>query len=170
MKIAMCVGTAVVAMGVGVAFAQMPSSADQKFVTDALRGGRAEVELGKMAATKGSSEEVRRFGQRMADDHTKAGDELKALANRKSIALPANLDPKDNAVETELRGLSGPAFDRAYMEAMVSDHMIDIKEFKKESKSGKDADVRSWASKTLPTLEDHLKQAHETNHNVDSNR
>ena len=59
--------------------------------------------------------------------------------------------------------LSGAAFDQAYMKAMVSDHVEDVNEFKTESKSGKDADVKAWAAKTLPTLEEHLKMARDTN-------
>jgi putative membrane protein len=129
----------------------------------AAKGGMAEVELGKLAAEKASSDDVKKFGQRMADDHGKAGDELKSLAQSKNVTLPTTLDPKDQALKDKLSKLSGAQFDRAYMQAMVSDHKKDVNEFKVESQSGKDPDVKAWASKTLPTLEDHLKHATETN-------
>ena len=132
---------------------------DQKFVMDAAKGGMAEVELGKLAQDKASNDQVKNFGKRMVDDHSKANDELQTLAKNKSITLPTDLDPKDKATKDRLSKLSGPAFDRAYMAAMLQDHKKDVSEFKHESTSGRDPDVKSFASKTLPTLEEHLKLA-----------
>ena len=97
----------------------MPGNPDQKFVKEAAAGGRAEVELGKMAAHKAMDPRVKAFGQRMADDHGKAGDELNALAQSKHILVPDTIDPKDKASHHRLMRLSGAAFDRAYMDAMV---------------------------------------------------
>jgi putative membrane protein len=142
------------------------SSADQTFVKKAAEGGMAEVELGRLAAEKGSSSEVKQFGQKMADDHGKANDQLKSLAQTKNITLPTDLNAKDKALRDRLSKMSGAAFDRAYMRAMVTDHTKDVNEFKTEAKSGADADVKSWASNTLPTLETHLKMAHDANRAV----
>ncbi|HZP48635.1 MAG TPA: DUF4142 domain-containing protein [Vicinamibacterales bacterium] len=139
------------------------SMGDQKFVHEAAAGGMAEVELGKLAQEKASSEEVKSFGKRMVDDHSKANDELKTLAQSKSITLPADLDAKDKALRDRLSKLSGAAFDRAYMQAMLNDHKKDVNEFRHESTSGSDPDVKSFAAKTLPTLEDHLKLAQDAN-------
>jgi putative membrane protein len=88
---------------------------------------------------------VKTFGKRMADDHGKANDELKSLAQSKNITLPTDLDAKDKALRDRLSKLSGDAFDRAYMQAMVSDHRKDVNEFRMESRSGKDAEVKAWA-------------------------
>jgi putative membrane protein len=136
---------------------------DEAFVMKAAKGGMAEVELGKLATEKAVSPDVKKFGQRMVDDHGKANDELKALAQTKNITLPTDLDPKDKALRDRLIKLSGQAFDHAYMQAMVADHVKDVNEFKMEAKAAKDPDVKAWAAKTLPTLEDHLKMARETN-------
>jgi len=188
MKRVMCVGTVVVAMSVASAFAQPPSASarpqtpapqssgaderqtsaskmgsDQHFVMEAAKGGLAEVELGKLAAEKASSEDVKKFGQRMVDDHGKANDELKSLAQSKNITLPTAPDSKDKAKMDRLSKLSGEAFDRAYMQEMVKDHKKDVNEFRTESKSGKDPEIKSWASKTLPTLEEHLTMAESAN-------
>jgi putative membrane protein len=141
-------------------------AADNTFVTKAARGGMAEVELGKLAADKASSDAVKKFGQRMVDDHGKANDELKTLAQSKNITLPSDIGPAEKALHDRLMKLSGPAFDQAYMKAMVSDHVKDVNEFRMESKSGKDAEVKAWAAKTLPTLEEHLKMARDTNGTV----
>jgi putative membrane protein len=138
------------------------SKPDQSFVLEAANGGMAEVDLGRLATEKGTSDEVKKFGQRMVDDHGKANEELKSLAQSKSITLPAAVDAKDKALENRLSKLSGPAFDRAYMQAMLADHRKDVGAFRRESQAGKDPDVKSWASKTLPTLEDHLKMAEQT--------
>jgi len=98
----------------------------------------------------------------MVDDHSKANDDLKTLAKNKNLTLPTDLDPKDAALKDRLSKLSGPAFDRAYMSAMLRDHRKDVSEFRMESNNGKDPDVKAFASKTLPTLEDHLKLAQQT--------
>ncbi|HEX3704004.1 MAG TPA: DUF4142 domain-containing protein [Vicinamibacterales bacterium] len=135
------------------------SAADQTFVKKAAEGGMAEVELGKLAAEKAASPEVKQFGQKMMDDHGKANDQLKSLAQNKNITLPSDLSAKDKALRDRLSKLSGAAFDRAYMRAMVTDHTKDVGDFRTESKAGGDADVKSWASNTLPTLESHLKMA-----------
>jgi putative membrane protein len=140
--------------------------ADQAFVTEAAKGGMAEVELGKLAAEKATNDDVKKFGQRMADDHSKANDELKSIASKKNITLPTDIDAKDKALRDRLMKLSGAAFDRAYMRAMVSDHVKDVSAFKRESQAGKDADVKAFAAKTLPTLEDHLTLARTTDRQV----
>jgi putative membrane protein len=137
------------------------SLADKKFVHDAAQGGMAEVELGKLATEKASSAEVKKFGQRMVDDHSKANEELKQVAGSEGIQLPAKLSAKDQMTKDRLSKLSGEQFDKAYMRDMVKDHIQDVADFKRESTSGKDSNVKSFASQTLPTLEDHLRQAKE---------
>jgi len=135
---------------------------DTQFVAKAIRDGMAEVEMGKMAQQKGSSDQVKQFGSRMVDDHSKANDELKRIASSKGITLPTDLDAKHKAKMDKMQKLSGAQFDRAYMDDMVADHKQDVAEFKKQASSGKDSDLKAFASKTLPTLEDHLKMAQST--------
>jgi putative membrane protein len=132
------------------------------FVNKAAQGGMAEVQLGQLAGQKGSSQAVKDFGQRMVTDHSQANDKLKGIASSKGIAIPTSLDAKDQALYDRLSGLSGPAFDKAYMRAMLKDHKTDIAEFQKESNSGHDQDIRSFASSTLPTLQEHLHMAQQT--------
>jgi len=142
------------------------SAADRTFMNKACQGGMAEVEMGKLAKDHGENQAVKDFGQRMVDDHTKAGDELKKLASDKGITLPSEMTAADKATYNRLSKLNGAAFDKAYMRDMVTDHRKDVSEFQRESTSAHDADVKSWASKTLPTLQDHLKQAEDTNRKV----
>ena len=135
------------------------SPADQKFAREAAQGGMAEVELGKLAVQNASSDDVKRFGQRMIDDHTKANDQLKQVAQQEGIQLPTGLSSKDEMTKERLSKLSGAAFDKAYMNDMVNDHVKDVADFQKESTSGKDPAVKSFASQTLPTLQSHLQEA-----------
>ena len=141
-------------------------SADQTFMMKAAQGGMAEVQMGQLAKDHAQSQAVKDFGQRMVDDHSKAGDELKGLASQKGVTLPSDMDAKDKAIYDRLSKLNGAAFDKAYMRDMVADHKADIAEFRRESNSGKDPDTKAWASKTLPTLEEHLKMATSTNKDV----
>jgi len=134
-----------------------------EFILSAAQGGMGEVELGMVAAQQGHSEEVKKFGERMVTDHTKGNDELKAIAQQRGITLPSDLDAKDKAMKTRLSKMQGTSFDRAYMRDMVSDHKQDVAEFRRESMSGKDPEVKAWATKMLPTLEDHLKEAEAAN-------
>ncbi len=141
---------------------------DKSFAEHAAIGGLAEVEMGKVAQQNGASDQVKQFGQRMVDDHSKANDELKQIASAKGLTLPTELDAKHKSTLDKLQKLSGAQFDRTYMDDMVADHKKDIGDFKKEAKSGKDSDIKGFASKTLPTLEEHLKLAESTYASVKS--
>jgi putative membrane protein len=135
------------------------AAADQTFLKNAAVGGLMEVELGRLATEKASSADVKQFGQRMVDDHGKANEQLATIAKQKNVDVATQLTGKGKADYDRLSKLSGEQFDRAYMQMMVQDHRKDVAEFRKESTSAKDADVKSFASQTLPTLEDHLKMA-----------
>jgi len=134
-------------------------TADRKFMDKAAQGGMAEVELGQLAEQNGQSAEVKSFGKRMVDDHSKANDQLKQLADQKGVALPTSLNAQDQATKNRLSKLQGAAFDKAYMKDMVTDHKKDVAEFQRESKVAHDADLKSWAGQTLPTLQSHLQEA-----------
>jgi putative membrane protein len=165
------VATAVFVLAAAAAFAQTTaakpvSSADQTFILNTSKAGMAEVEFGKVAAQNASSDAVKKFGQKMADDHSKANDELKALAASKNVVLPSELDDQDKEHRDKLMALKGDAFDREYMTMMVSGHRKVVDSFKSEAQSGSDADLKAWVTKTLPTIEEHLKLAQDTNRAV----
>ncbi|MEA2489385.1 MAG: putative rane protein [Acidobacteriota bacterium] len=139
------------------------SPEDKEFVSKAGMGGMAEVQMGTLASQKGTSADVKAFGQRMVADHSKANAELQQLATTKGLALPTELGGEHKDAFDHLNGLSGAAFDKAYMKHMVEDHEKDVAEFEKASQNAGDADLKGWAGKTLPTLQDHLKQAKAVN-------
>jgi putative membrane protein len=137
-----------------------PASAlsDTTFASKAAVGGMAEVALGKMAADKGASKEVKDFGNMMVMDHGKANDELKAIAQKKNITLPAGLDAEHQAKSDSLSKLSGAAFDKAYVAAMVEGHQKTLALMQSEASGGKDADLKAFAAKTAPVVQHHLDE------------
>ncbi len=132
---------------------------DHQFAMKAAQGGMAEVQLGQLAQKNGSHSCVKQFGERMVTDHSKANDQLKALASQKNITLPTSLSAKDEATYRSLSSKSGSDFDKSYITDMLKDHREDIAEFQQQSNSGTDPDLKAWAAKTLPTLQEHLRMA-----------
>ena len=139
------------------------NSQDRDFLMDAAMGGIMEVEMGRMAAQLGSSDAVKQFGRRMVDDHSQANTELMSLASSKGITLPTALDQKHQQEMRKMQRMKGADFDRAYMKTMVSDHTKDVSGFEKQSTRGTDPDLKAFASKTLPTLQEHLQLARSIN-------
>jgi putative membrane protein len=129
---------------------------DAKFAVDAANGGMAEVELGKLAQQKATDSRVKDFGAMMVSDHSKANDELKALAQTKNITLPDSVSNEEKKNMTDLTKKTGHDFDKAYVKGMVDDHKKDVKEFEDATKNLKDPDLKAFATKTLPVLKSHL--------------
>ena len=135
------------------------AAADLTFAKDVAVAGMAEVELGKLAETKGNDAAVKDFGFKMVMDHGKANDDLKAIAKAKGIALPTAMDAEHRALYDRLSKLSGSEFDREYMKAMVDGHTKVAAKFEGEADRGTDAQLRDFAKRTLPVVEQHLELA-----------
>jgi putative membrane protein len=133
-------------------------TAAKAFMNQAAIGGMMEVEAGKIAQEKASKAAVKAFGAKMVQDHTKAGDELKALAASKGITLPAALPEMEQKHLDAMKGMSGIAFDKHYMSMMVNDHGKTIDLFEQATMSTV-PEVKSWAEKTLPVLKGHNEMA-----------
>ena len=138
------------------------SRSDRKFVEEAAQGGMAEVELGKLAQQHAASDQVKQFGSKMAADHQKANEQLKKIAAAKGINLPADMSSSDRREFDKLSKKTGADFDHEYMKEMVSDHKKDVKDFESAAKKADDPDIKSFASSTLPTLQQHLDMAQST--------
>jgi putative membrane protein len=143
------------------------ASSDRDFVMTAAHDGMMEVELGRLALERASSPEVKQFAQRMIDDHSKANADLSTLASSKGLTVPAQMDAKQQAHLDKMKGdltkVSGMDFDHQYMKMMEKDHEKAVRLFEKQSTNGKDADLKSFASTTLPTLQSHLQTARDWN-------
>jgi putative membrane protein len=135
------------------------TSRDRDFVMDAAMSSMLEIELGRIAAQQGASDSVKQFGQMMVDHHQKANQELMTLASSKGITLPTALDEKHQQQVTKLQAMSGAEFDRAYARLMVREHRDAVNDFEKENTRAADPDLKAFAGKTLPTLQEHLRMA-----------
>lgn len=138
------------------------SNQDKMFADEAAKGGLMEIMTGKLAAEKGTAASVKTLGQMMVNDHTKASNELKGWAAKAGYTLPAKLDADQQKKYDDLKAKSGADFDRMYADLMVADHKKVIAAFKKESAEGKDNALKSFAGKTVPTLEHHLMESEKT--------
>jgi putative membrane protein len=121
----------------------------------------AEVELANLAQQKAQSADVKSFAAKMAQDHGAANSEFAQLLTQKGASAPAALDKEHADVVAKLTAMSGADFDKEYMKTMVADHDKTVALFETESKDGKDADMKNWATAKLPTLKDHQKMAKE---------
>jgi putative membrane protein len=146
----------------GQAENQKLSEKGKSFAKEAAMGGMAEVELGKLAQQNAQSDDVKQFGTRMVQDHTNANQQLMTILSGKDFSVPQQLDEKDRKALDKLSKMRGAEFDRAYMRDMVQDHEKDVKKFRQEAEHGSDADLKAFAQKTLPVLEQHLQLAHDT--------
>jgi putative membrane protein len=135
------------------------SDMEQQFLEQAARAGTAEVKLGAMATERATSPEVQQFGQRMATDHTKANQELMAVAKAKDISVSTELDAQHQEAAEALSQMQGSDFDRAFMRHMVVDHDKAVQLFSTASHESEDTDIKAFATKTLPTLQEHLRMA-----------
>jgi len=142
------------------------SRGDYKFLREAIEGGQAEVQLGQLAKEKAVDPSVKSFGDRMVTDHSKANDELKSIASQKGATIPATLSHSERSSLDRLQKATGKDFDKDYVDAMVKDHKKDVKDFEDASKDLKDPDLKAFASKTLPTLQEHLRMAQDLQNTV----
>jgi putative membrane protein len=140
----------------GGSFAQGLSTTEKAFVTTAAEGNLAEVELGKLASEKSNNQQVKDFGQQMVTDHSKANDNLKTIADSNEAHWPTKLTGKPKALYDRLSKLSGPQFDKIYVQAMAEDHRKVAKEYETESGTVKDEKLKSYIDQTLPVVQQHL--------------
>jgi len=136
-----------------------------KFITEAVQGGQAEVKLGQLASQNGQSQDVKKLGQTLVDDHQKANQELMALAQKKNIQVSQDLGKHQRMVD-KLQSKSGADFDKAFVTMAVKDHKKDIAHFEKCSKDVNDAELKAFIDKTLPTLRNHLQMAQSAARNL----
>ncbi|MBW3130691.1 DUF4142 domain-containing protein [Hymenobacter profundi] len=132
---------------------------DSDFMTKAASGGMLEVELGRLVAQRGATPEGKQFGQHMVDDHSKANEELKALASQKNITLPSTLGEDHREVLDDVTDEKGVDMDKKYLKEMVKDHEEDVKEYTEASTNASDPDIKAFAAKNVPILKQHLAMA-----------
>jgi putative membrane protein len=150
MKIAAMAALAALALATA---ARADSASD--FLMTAAKGDNAEIMMGKLAQQKAQSADVKKFGQTLVTDHTKAKNEVATLATSMSVSMPSDVKPDAQQAYDKLAQTNGAEFDRMFVSHMIEDHQKDIAAFTKEA-SAKDGKVSSLAAKQLPTLKKHL--------------
>ncbi|MBD8753869.1 DUF4142 domain-containing protein [Pseudomonas coleopterorum] len=134
-------------------------AASDDFVEDASAKGVAEVEAGKLALEKGTAADVKTFADMMVKDHTAANQKLKALAYKKNIDVSDDAELLDKAKAMILELRTAKSFDQAYANNQVKAHEATIEIFEDEIKNGEDAELKAFATETLPKLKAHLVEA-----------
>jgi len=145
--------------GLGIALGAGVSENDRKFANEAAQAGAAEVKLSQIAQDRGASPAVKEFAKQMIDDHSKANEELKSIASKKGFTLRSDLDEEHQKTVKRLESLSGVELDREYAQVALKEHKKAVSLFKDVGTKVDDPDLQKFASKTLPTLEHHLKMA-----------
>ncbi len=133
------------------------NSANSAFVRDAIEGDLAEIQIGKLAQQKGTTDQVKQFGQKLTSDHTANLDKAKSLAQSMGMSVPDQPNSEQKAMYDKLNKLSGQQFDQQFAQAMVEDHQKDVMKFQQESQES--GPVADFAKQTLPTLQQHLQIA-----------
>jgi len=154
----------------GPAFAESSAAdaSDQAFVTAAAQGGMAEVADGKLAASKTSDSKVRAFAEKMVGDHTKANEQLKAIAKNDGFTLPTSVGAENARMKASIAKLDGKTFDGTYLQGQEQGHEKMEHVFQKEIADGKNRDLVAFAKTTLPVVEEHLSLARFDSANVES--
>ena len=143
----------------GMQTAGQPSPVDRMFVSKAMQGSMAEVQLGQLTLQKSNNEQVKQFAQRMIDDHTKLNDQMKPVAQQLGVTVPNQVSKKDQKTMAKLQALSGSAYDQAYIKDMVKDHKQDLSDFQMEASSGQDQTVKDAATQGSQVIAQHLQMA-----------
>ena len=133
------------------------NAADRSFISQAAYSSLAEVDLGKLAQTQASSQQVREFGGRMVTEHTQMNKDLVALASNKGITPPSSTDPGREAISDMLEKLTGTEFDRQYVPQQLADHETTLSLFQVQSNRGQDMELKQFAQRYTPVIQRHVE-------------
>lgn len=133
------------------------SFADQSFLKKTLEDSVAQVQMGQLAAQKSSSDDVKQFGQKMAQIHEQLNNQLKPIADKLDVSEPKGPSKKDKQKIEQMQSLTGPEFDAAFIKAMLDDQQSDVKNFKDEAQGAQNPNVQQVAKMDEPVLSQHLQ-------------
>jgi putative membrane protein len=133
------------------------ASIDKMFVKKAMQGSLAEVQMGQLTLKNSSNDQVKQFAQKMIDDHTKQNEQLRPIAQQLGVEIPSDVSKKDKSLISKMQGLSGPAYDQAYLKEMAKEHTQDQKDFRMEVSNSQNVGVKNAALDGGKTISDHLQ-------------
>jgi len=137
------------------------SGTDAKFVMKASESDLAEITLAKLASQQGASPAVQRFAKKMIQDHSESSKELAKLAKQLGYPMAKDVSKHHQELCDKLSKMKGGDFDQAYMTGQLKAHQMAIKLFQDEAKQGQDENIKAFAMKFLPVIQDHYKMAQE---------
>jgi putative membrane protein len=133
------------------------SMQDKDFLREAGQGGMFEIQAGQLASQKGNSADVKQFGQMMVTDHTQLNTKMQPVFSAAGVKPPTSLSGKDKKELATLQGLSGDAFDQAYITCMLKDHKADKKAFQSEAINGQLSVEKNAATQGESVIDKHLQ-------------
>lgn len=135
--------------------AQTPSAAE--FVQRAAMSDMYEIAAGKLAVEKSTSAQVNDFGKMMVADHTRSSAQLKAAVQQsgQTLDIPTRLGGEQQAQVDILRNLSGPDFDREYLNQQLAAHRQTLALLKAYAGNGDIAELRQFAQGAIPVVQKH---------------
>lgn len=129
------------------------------FIKEAAKGGKAEVQVGKMASEKAHNSQVKEFAQHLVKDHSKANQELMQIAQKHGVTLPTDLTEKAEHAADKLEDKTGAEFDKAFIQHSIKKHQKDIKAYQTALEECQDTQLRAFIKNNLPALREHLQMA-----------
>lgn len=132
---------------------------DKIFVKKAMQGSLAQVQLGELTLQKSSNDQVKQFARKMIDDHTKMNEQLRPVAQQLNADIPTEVSKKDKSMIGKMQGLSGTAYDQAYLKEMVKVHKQDLNDFHLEATHGNTPSIRDAATQGGQSISEHLQMA-----------
>ena len=142
---------------------------DSTFVQKASEGNLGEIEISKMVAKQTTNAKVREFANKLAEGHTKANQELSGIANKLNITVANEISKHCREMKEKLSKSSGADLDREFIAAQVKGHEEALQMYKDQAKNGQNADLKAFANKVVPTIEEHLRQARDLSKTLDKN-
>jgi putative membrane protein len=131
---------------------------DAEFIVNVASSGMLELELSKLAQQKAATPSVRALAQRLVQQNGQVSTALRNLAQQKNLMLPSGLGGDQQKVYADLSALTGTQFDKQFVTTMAESHKTDADAFEEMSKDAYDGDIRGFAAKYLPSLEQHLEE------------
>ena len=140
---------------------------DSEFLVDATEINLEEIEIGRLAQTKSTNPEVKKFGKMLVDEHTKSAAEVKTIADSRNFSLPTSITEEGKDQYDKLNEKTGVDFDKKFADMMVDGHEKAIDKFKKASENATDQEIKTWASNNVSTLTSHLQHAKQLKESLD---
>lgn len=143
------------------------SPGDSGALKEVAKDSVKEVQLGDMAAERSGSAEIKRFGGRIASDHRQLNQEIFSLGERKGVSIPQRLELSDRRSLDEFADMQSSEFDESWIKGVIEHHRDVIDKLQRQAREAQDADIRSLASRALPTEQEHLRRAEELQRSIE---